>query len=194
MKLWITSDWHLETFKGHFNPRRPEFDVLVCAGDVHVDIVTAIEMVAAIAGDRPAVFVAGNHEFWGDIEITVTLDRGHAAARKAGIAFLELDSVDIGGVRFAGATLWGERDPRHMASVKALAASRCDVAVTHFEPTAKALSLVGAELWIHGHHHGFEDRQIGRTRLVRNAAPWERVPDGPPATPDFVVEIAGSGR
>ena len=39
VKLWILSDWHMEGRCGGFAPPRPDFDVLVVAGDVSNDIV-----------------------------------------------------------------------------------------------------------------------------------------------------------
>ena len=57
MRLWITSDWHLETWRGSFDQPAPEFDVLVCAGDVSSDVVGSIEYVAAVARDKLAIFV-----------------------------------------------------------------------------------------------------------------------------------------
>jgi hypothetical protein len=163
-------------------------DVLVCAGDVYNDIVVAMGMVRAIAGNKLAIFVAGNHEWWGDG--SNMLERGHAYAQKWGVLFLEKGSFDIGGVRFAGATLWHEGDGRHWPAVTDIAVCAPDVVVTHFEPPPAALVLVGARLWICGHHHDRADRQVGRSRVVRNAGyPGEPVPDGEPAREDFVVEI-----
>jgi hypothetical protein len=189
VRLWVISDLHMESHRT-FDPKRPEFDVLVCAGDVYNDIVVAIGMVRAIAGNKLAIFVPGNHEWWGDLTLQETIERGHAAADRAGICFLECDSYDIGDVRFSGATLWTQDDPRFHASMQYLQSARADVVVTHFEPPPAALVSVGARLWIHGHHHGHEDLQTGRTRLIRNAGyPGEAVPDGEPVREDFVVEI-----
>lgn len=155
MKLWVISDWHCERV-GYFNPPRPpEFDVLVCAGDVHDDILVSLGIVRALAGGKLAVFVAGNHEFFGDLRMQETIERGHAAARRFGIKFLECDDYDVGGVRIAGATLWTPDDPRFLASVKYLMTSRADIVVTHFPPPATIIKPVGAALWIYGHHHGF---------------------------------------
>jgi hypothetical protein len=191
MRLWITSDWHLETWRGSFDQPAPEFDVLVCAGDVSSDVVGSIEYVAAVARDKLAIFVLGNHEYWNDHAIAVTLERSHAAAARHGVAFLECDAIDIGGVRFAGATLWTEDDVRFKPSLDFLASSRCDVAITHFEPPARALVPVGARLWIHGHHHGHGVLDFGRVRVIRNAGwPDEMLADGsPPAVPGFVAEV-----
>ena len=190
MRLWITSDWHLEGFKGPFVPERPDFDVLVCAGDVSNDIVESIEYVAAVAAGKLAIFTAGNHEYWGDIAIAETLERGFCAAKKHGVAFLECEALDIGAVRFSGATLWTEDDVRHKPSLDFLASSRCDVAVTHFPPSPRAIVEVGARLWIHGHHHGHAVLDFGRTKVIRNAGqPTEAPEDSPPAVPGFVVEV-----
>jgi Calcineurin-like phosphoesterase len=191
MRLWITSDWHLETWRGSFDQPAPEFDVLVCAGDVSNDVAESIEYVAAVARGKLAIFVLGNHEYWNDHAIAITLERSHAAAARHGVAFLECNSIDIGGVRFAGATLWTEDDVRFKPSLDFLASSRCDVAISHFEPTPKALSLIGAHLWIHGHHHGHGVLDFGRTKVIRNAGwPDETLQDdSPPAVPGFVVEV-----
>ena len=119
MKLWCISDWHMET-RLVFEPPRPDFDVLVCAGDVEEHMVRAIEIVAALAGGMPAVFVAGNHDWRGPETIEAKLDAAHYAARKHGVHFLECDTCDIGGVRFAGATLWTPDDVRFAPSATAL--------------------------------------------------------------------------
>jgi predicted phosphodiesterase len=62
VKLWILSDWHLET-RLAFDPPRPDFDVLVAAGDIEDSITRAIRGVAVLAGGKPSIFVAGNHEW-----------------------------------------------------------------------------------------------------------------------------------
>jgi calcineurin-like phosphoesterase family protein len=185
----VIFDIHMENHRD-FNPKQPAFDVLVCAGDVYNDIVVAMGMVRAIAGKKLAIFVAGNHEYWGDMTESDAFERGHAYAQKCGVLFLERGSFDISGVRFAGATLWDEGDERYWPAVEDLAVCAPDVVVTHYPPPALALVTVGARLWIHGHHHGHSDIQAGRTRVVRNSGyPGEPVPEGVPAREDFVVEI-----
>ena len=97
MKLWILSDLHADRGVGDIAVHAPEFDVFVCAGDVvSGDIAMSIEMVAALARGKPAVFVAGNHEWMSPID--AVLEYGRAAAAKHGIHWLELDTIDIGGV------------------------------------------------------------------------------------------------
>jgi predicted MPP superfamily phosphohydrolase len=190
MRLWVLSDWHLDIFHGDFNPPRPEFDVLVVAGDVHDSIEQAIEFVRAVADDKPAIFVAGNHEFWSDRSAQTTLERGHAAAKRTGVRFLECSVTDIDGISFAGATLWTVDHPRFRSSAGYLAASGCDVAITHFEPPLAVINLVRPRLWVYGHHHGHGDRQIGGTRVVRNGGRHNYgLATDDAASDDFIVEI-----
>jgi 3',5'-cyclic AMP phosphodiesterase CpdA len=175
-----------------FDPPRPAFDVLVVAGDVSDLITRSIRMVSALAAGKPAVFVAGNHEWWAGPEtIAEKRDAAQFAAQKHRVHFLEGDAVDIAGVRFAGATLWTPDDLRFVPSVIALAAARADVIVTHFEPTPAMIAQVGGELWIYGHHYGHGYRRLGDRRTVRNAIGYahEALYDGLPAIPDYTIEI-----
>jgi hypothetical protein len=117
--------------------------------------------------------------------------RSAYARGKHGVHFLEGTAVDIGGVRFAGATLWTPDDPRFVPSVISLAAARADVIVTHFEPMPAMIAQVGGVLWIYGHHHGHGYRRLGERRVVRNALgyPGEPPYDGLPAILDYTVKI-----
>lgn len=193
MKLWVLSDMHADRGIGDIAVHAPDFDIFVCAGDVlSDDIGLSIEMVAAIAAGKPAVFVAGNHE-WRGIPDKVVYD-GRAAADKHGVNWLELDAVEIGGIRFAGATLWTPEDVRFAPSVMALARANADVVVTHFPPAENDLrfALPAGGTWVCGHHHGFEDYAVAGRRVVRNALGYgagEELVDSLPAREDFVVEI-----
>lgn len=109
-RLWILSDLHLEAVPhpDAFRPKRPEFDVLVVAGDVwQGDIDRAMRTVVGLADGKPAVFVLGNHEFWNH-----QVDRQRQSARRAadrhGVLLLDDTSHDLAGLRFVGGTLWGD--------------------------------------------------------------------------------------
>lgn len=194
MKLWILSDLHADSGSVAIGTNPPSFDVFVCAGDVVTgDIAMSIEMVAALAREKPAVFIAGNHEWMSPID--AVLEYGRAAAAKHGIHWLELDTIDIGGVRFAGATMWTPLDARYRPSIKRLQKANADVIVTHFPPqeTDVRFALPAGGLWICGHHHGFEDYIVAGRRVVRNAlgyGPAEDLVDSEPAREDCTVEIA----
>lgn len=64
-KLWILSDLHLETlpYPDNFRPEPPAFGVLVAAGDIwESDPGRGFALLRRLAGDKPVVFVMGNHE------------------------------------------------------------------------------------------------------------------------------------
>ena len=198
MRLWILSDLHADRGVGDIAVHAPEFDVFVCAGDVASgDIAMSIEMVAALARGKPAVFVAGNHEsmsagvFRSYREI---VEEGLAAAARHGVRFLDRDTTVIGGVVFAGATLWTPLDARYRRELMALQSARADVIVTHFPPAENDLRFVlpAGCMWICGHHHGFADYTVAGRRVVRNALGYggaEDLIDSAPAREDFTVEI-----
>ncbi|GJD90901.1 hypothetical protein BHAOGJBA_4445 [Methylobacterium hispanicum] len=106
-RLWILSDQHEEISPEtvrRFDP--PDFDILVCAGDVcEGDVRGCVEGVARVAAGRPAVMVLGNHDYYG-----LPIDRAALVARKIGLPLgvhvLERSSIEVGGLRFAGGTLW----------------------------------------------------------------------------------------
>jgi Icc-related predicted phosphoesterase len=170
MKLWVLSDLHRTDLFGFEPPA--DFDVLVVAGDVtDGDVEKSIWTVARLAAGREAIFVPGNHEFWGDAVCDV-IERGRASGAKHGLHFLECDTVEIGGVKFAGCTMW-EADPAagfrstsadpvdiggpgvlsrrakpadirrlHERAVEFLTATAADVVITHHEPTPDLISRV----------------------------------------------------
>lgn len=109
MKLLVLSDLHLEF--ADFEPDSTSVemsDVVVLAGDIHQGT-KGISWSRKTFPDKPIVYVAGNHEFyhhhWDRL-----LDELREEARKHEVHFLENDSVNIGDVRFLGATLWTDFD------------------------------------------------------------------------------------
>ena len=110
-RLWIMSDLHQELARFPWAPPRPDFDVLVVAGDVfRADVARAVDWVADLAGGRPCVFVPGNHEYWQG-EPGQVLAAGSARAAERGVTFLDGRGgwTGVGGVSFAGGTLWTDQ-------------------------------------------------------------------------------------
>jgi 3',5'-cyclic AMP phosphodiesterase CpdA len=108
--LWIMSDLHLEAvaFPEAFKPAPPDFDVLVVAGDVcEGDTDGALRHVRLLANGKPAVFVLGNHEFWGR-EVARERRAARRAAERHGVVRLDNDVADVAGLRFVGGTTWAE--------------------------------------------------------------------------------------
>ena len=118
-KLWILSDLHLETlpYPDNFRPDPPGFDVLVAAGDIwEGDPGRGFAVLRRLAGDKPVVFVMGNHEHWNGI-VSEDLALAPVLAARDGITLLDGGSASLAGCRFIGTTLWsdyrlaGELDP-----------------------------------------------------------------------------------
>lgn len=107
MRIWITSDLHLEFGQPFKEPPPANIDVMVCAGDVLIKgVVPSIHWLAKFSLDIPVVFVAGNHEFYNSCLQSDILEARKAARDYPRLHFLENDAVEIGGVRFVGGTLW----------------------------------------------------------------------------------------
>lgn len=100
MRIQLVSDVHLEF--GECLLPATDADVIVAAGDIGV----GLDGLSWLAADgRPVVYVAGNHEFYGG-DLQHTLAALRAAAQGTPVRVLENERVEIGGVRFLGATLW----------------------------------------------------------------------------------------
>ncbi len=100
MKLHILNDLHIEF--GDFEPPITDADVVVLAGDIGVGM-TGLDWAASRFGDKPVIYVPGNHEFYHhDIALIDDLK----AAAPANIHVLNDDPAEIGGIRFLGSVLW----------------------------------------------------------------------------------------
>ncbi|MEH2530807.1 putative phosphodiesterase [Bradyrhizobium sp. AZCC 1588] len=108
MRLWIVSDLHLELTRGWDLPPpalRPRFDVLIIAGDLIPRAERGVKWLRERVPDRPIVYIMGNHEFYG-VDIDRTVEKAKEAAVGTNVHVLQNETVRIGNVTFAGATLW----------------------------------------------------------------------------------------
>lgn len=117
MKLHVLSDLHLSV-QGLPHPQT-DADVVILAGDI-ARPAAAIDW--ATGFNKPVLYVAGNHEFYGS---SLSATRQTLRERSAGsnVTVLDDDAVVIGGVRFLGSTLWTdyglETDPERQVAVRA---------------------------------------------------------------------------
>lgn len=108
MLLWILSDLHVELTRGWDLPAddaRPQFDVMVVAGDLIPRAERGVKWLRERVTDRPIIYVMGNHEAYGT-DIQRTFEKAKALAADTNVHVLENETVLIGDVTFAGATLW----------------------------------------------------------------------------------------
>src|SRR6266568_1522835 len=101
-KLHILSDLHLEGRS--FALPNTDADIIVLAGDIGTAKAPAIKQINAWAWNKPVIYVAGNHEFYGgefpkQLNVLFSSLLPHTY-------FLENRSVVLCGVRFLGCTLW----------------------------------------------------------------------------------------
>lgn len=105
MNLYVLSDVHAEHSAFSPDPAAMEAaDVVVLAGDIH-DGEFLPFWARSKFGEKPIIWVAGNHEFYGHHWERCLMDM-RRVARMSGVFFLENDSITIDGVEFLGTTLW----------------------------------------------------------------------------------------
>lgn len=108
MRLWIMSDLHLELTRGWDLPpvgARPDYDVLVIAGDLVTRMERGVAWLLARVTSRHVIYVGGNHEAYGT-DIDRTLEKARAAAAGTNVHVLENEGITIDGVTFLGAVGW----------------------------------------------------------------------------------------
>ncbi len=79
-------------------------DVLVAAGDIGVGM-AGLQWLQRLT--CKVVYVAGNHEYWGE-DLYSLVQRLNAATQQGNVHYLEKRSVIMGDVRFIGCTLWSD--------------------------------------------------------------------------------------
>lgn len=104
MRLWIFGNVHIEPCFWDLPNPRPEFDVLVSAGDIHVASLT-VRWLADRADGQPAIYLPGNHEWYGRAS-SEEAGKAKSLADELCVHLLSDTAVVIGDVRFLGATLW----------------------------------------------------------------------------------------
>jgi predicted phosphodiesterase len=108
MRLWLMNDIHLELTRGWDLPAvadRPDFDVLVVAGDLIPRMERGVRWLADRVPDKPSILVPGNHESYGT-DVDRTVEKALEAAEGTKVHVLQNRAVKIFNVAFAGATLW----------------------------------------------------------------------------------------
>lgn len=113
MKLRIMSDLHLEFHKDNGasfiqDQSDADYDVLVLAGDITTEknLGEVLSYWRKSVGDRPIVYVPGNHEYYDSSisKVHSTFDAWLKQDNKLHV--LNNSEVTINGIRFVGSTLW----------------------------------------------------------------------------------------
>jgi Icc-related predicted phosphoesterase len=102
MRIRILSDLHREF--GHFTLPEVAADVVVLAGDIDKHT-RGVAWARERFPDVPVLYVAGNHEFYGE-RIGRLHEKLCEAAAGSNVHILENETFELNGYRFFGATLW----------------------------------------------------------------------------------------
>lgn len=107
MKLLILSDLHSDSHPFEISSSL-DYDVAIFAGDILEpgrNVAKWIRNSVRVGPDKPAIQIAGNHEFY-DTIMGNELELMRANAKQHDVHFLDCDEVVIDRVRFLGCTLW----------------------------------------------------------------------------------------
>ncbi len=156
VKLQILSDLHLEF--GPADVGETDADVIVLAGDIAPGL-TGLKVAQSKFPERPVVYVAGNHEYYGQAlpELTEALKQ---EAEGSQVHFLDNREVVLASVRFLGCTLWTDfalfgEEKRTEATLMAAASMNDYRVIRNSENRWKTAA---------GHHAGIARGQPGVAR------------------------------
>ena len=145
VKIHILSDLHIEF--GNFVPPVVGADVVVLAGDVHVKN-RGLQWIFDQKFEIPVLYVLGNHEFYRE-KFPGLIDKLKIDAEGTNVHVLENDSIEIGGYRFFGCTLWSDMellDNQHTSSIAA-ADTMNDYRLIRLSKTNQRLSPSDTKTW-----------------------------------------------
>jgi predicted phosphodiesterase len=178
MKLHILSDLHLSV--SPFEAPATDADLVILAGDLARP---EQAMAWARALGKPALYVPGNHEFYGSSP-GATLNQLRALSEGSSVRVLSDEAVVIGGVRFLGATLWtdfalyGTGDAVREAQAQGAALLR-DFSRIALDPPAESMFQPRHALRLHERSRGWLREQLserldGPTVVITHHAPSPR--------------------
>lgn len=144
MRIHVLSDLHLEF--GPIDLPKVEADLVVLAGDVHVKL-NGIRWIRDTFPEIPVIYVAGNHEFYGE-KFPRLFEKIREEAVGSNVHVLENESIEIGGFRFFGATLWTDLELFGDPQVGALEALQMnDYKRIRMAPSYRKLRPVDTRAW-----------------------------------------------
>lgn len=102
MKINYFSDIHLEF--GELEMPNSDADIIIAAGDIGVSR-QGVDWLKTF--NKPVIYVAGNHEFYGNEHAEILRDIA-SQCKNSNIHFLENQHITLYGVRILGCTLWAD--------------------------------------------------------------------------------------
>lgn len=106
MRIHVLSDLHIE-FEA-YHPTKVDCDLVILAGDIGIGT-KGLEWIRTTFQDIPTIYVAGNHEYYGNALPHLT-QKLKQSAQGSSVRFLERETTILNGIRFIGCTLWSDFD------------------------------------------------------------------------------------
>ena len=169
MRINYFSDVHLEF--GEQSLPNTDADIVVAAGDIGV-FNQGLTWLKSI--DKPVIYVAGNHEFYGsEYHQVMAMLRQQCAG--SNIHFLDKDEFVFQGVRFLGCTLWSDLLIEGEAKSEAIGKTLNDFRKIRFNDEAFNQTYFSA---LHQEAKSWLEKQLaqpfnGKTVVVTHHAPTE---------------------
>ncbi len=206
MRIQVASDLHLELLPEDLRVEllvdpHPDAELLILAGDIH----TGVEAIRHFRNwPVPVLYVAGNHEFYGQTWEDVRASLREATAGTS-IQILDNDACVIGGVRFLGTTLWTDfavDSARPAPSAMELAGTylkdffeihtrSAEASTGRITPALMLADHLASRTWLEGE---LRREFIGKTVVISHHAPHRlsvhRKYVGHPLTPAFASDLS----
>jgi predicted phosphodiesterase len=178
VRLQVLSDLHLE--RAPFAGDVVDSDAIILAGDIARGT-RGVEWARQWAGDRPVLYVAGNHEFYGHA-VPELIGELRRAAAGSPVRVLEHDEVVLDGTRFLGCTLWSDFDydgrERRAHAMRVCERVVNDFAHIEFGPAGRTLAACDARTFHLSSRRWLEERLArrhdGPTVIITHHAPLIR--------------------
>lgn len=175
VRIQIFSDLHLEF--GPADLATTDAQIIVLAGDIAPGL-AGLDVACTMFAGRPVIYVAGNHEYYGQALPQLT-QQLKDAARGTHVHFLDNEEAVVQGVRFLGATLWTDfglfgdalRETasdvagRYMNDYRVVRDSRNDA---QLQPEATRALHLESRTWL---EHALKTPFAGPTVVVSHHAP-----------------------
>lgn len=110
MRAWIFSDLHIGLPRSKPTLPVPDADVCICAGAILTrGPAQAVSYLGhAVSNQMPVIFVPGNADYHGRAILEGRAEALDNSVQFPNVHFLDRAEVTVGGIRFVGATLWGD--------------------------------------------------------------------------------------
>lgn len=197
MRIHLLSDLHLENAMMPRSYTPPDCDLVILAGDISPGL-PGVVWAKHMFKDVPVIYVPGNHEYYLKRPMDEQLAKMRAEAAGSNIHILDNETMEFGGVRFIGTTLWADFDLYGQNFLHQIIAQKA-MSDYYFAYTAPGILLTADDtLKLHQIARQFLTEELfkpfdGKTVVVTHHGPCEKSVHPRwhmhPVTPAFVSRL-----